>query len=180
MDAARAELIAAVNMRFDALTASADALLAGQLATLRAQGKRIELHMDAVAHAITFARDVATHGTDSEVGVTHATTLARLAGAKNEHAAVPWTPACEGPARTVLATRDEHAAWLARTCKLVAAKEVEQAAVAAARKRAENAAAAAAAAAAEKKRADDAAAAETAALRVRGACAAASFVCCSF
>ena len=157
--AVRAELVAAVHSRFDALISETDALLAGQLAGLRAQSKIVELHMDGVAHAVAFARDVEEHGSYSEVGVTYDTTLARLAGAKEEHAAVPWTPACEGPARAVLATGGDAASWMARTCKFVTAREIAESERAAAE-------VAAAAAAAEQKRAEDAATA--ARLRLRG------------
>ena len=175
VDASRAMQHAAVDARCDALNASLDTLLTNQLATLRAQSKGVELHIDSVSHAINFATDVAAHGTDSEVGVTHVTALARLAGAKEEHAAVPWTPACEGASRLVMPSPEATSAWLAQQCKLVTAREVEEeaaaaeaAAAAARKKRADDDAAAAAAAI--KKRADDAAAEEAAALRVRGAC----------
>ena len=167
IDAAAEAHISAVNERRGALKKVSDDLLTVQLATLRAQAKAVELHVDSVTHAIKFATDVAAHGTDSEVGVTHVAALARLGGAKGEHTAVPWTPACEGPATLRLATRDALAAWLAEQCRLVTAREAEEERAAAA------AAVAAAAAAAERKRAEDtaaaAAAAEAMSLRLRGA-----------
>ncbi len=123
VNAAADVYVRAVYERRDALNKVADELLAAQTAALRAQAKCIELHVDGVAHAIKFALDVAEHGTDSEAGVTHVSTLARLAGAKAEHAAVPWTPACEGPSTLRLATREAMWAWLNETCTLIAVRE---------------------------------------------------------
>jgi hypothetical protein len=75
IDAAAEAHISAVNERRGALKKVSDDLLTVQLATLRAQAKAVELHVDSVTHAIKFATDVAAHGTDSEVGVTHVTAL---------------------------------------------------------------------------------------------------------
>jgi hypothetical protein len=119
MSAAQEALHAAVDARFAALKKCADELLASQTSALRAQSNAIELHVDGVVHAMEFAADVAAHGSDSEVGVTHVAMLALLAAATEEHAAIIWTPTCEGPASLQLVAPDALAAWLDEHCTLV-------------------------------------------------------------
>lgn len=111
--------------RLDALSREAATHLEGQEVALRAQEKNIELHVDAVAHALRFATDIATDGTIGEVGVTHATTLARLEAAKKEHAAVDWTPTCDDPVELRAATAEEFAKFLETAVVVVKAPVVD-------------------------------------------------------
>ncbi len=104
---------------------------------------------------LRYARDVAAHGRPTEVAVTCSTTLARLAGAKAEAAAVNYTPTCADAVELKMAPVEELAGFLGPRCAVIdaaarAAAEVaaRAAAEAAARAAAEAAAAAAAAAAA--------------------------------
>ncbi len=119
INAASAALVRVVLEKRDALLKSVDDFLAGQEAALRAQAKGIELHVDGVAHAMKFALDVAEHGTDSEVAATHATTLARWAAAKAEHAGVNWTPVCAEPASLRSATPEVMTEWMNKNVALV-------------------------------------------------------------
>ncbi len=177
IEGSRARLHAAADVRCDALKKVAGDLLAAQRAVLRAQTEGIELHLKGIAHVVDFARDVAEFGTNSEVLVTNLVTLARLAGAAEEHAKVEWTPACEGPspwqaaAATALAAKaaEEQAGAEAAAVAATAWRGKDEAAAAARKKRSDDDAAAAAAAAI-KKGAADAAAAAAALLRLRGAC----------
>ena len=81
---------------------------------------------------LRYARDVAAHGRPTEVAVTCSTTLARLAGAKAETAAVNYTPTCADAAELKMAPVEELAGFLGQRCAVIdaAARAAAEAAAA--------------------------------------------------
>jgi hypothetical protein len=67
---------------------------------------------------LRYARDVAAHGRPTEVAVTCGTTLARLAGAKAEAAAVNYTPTCEDALELRMAPVEELTGFLGPRCNV--------------------------------------------------------------